>query len=484
MFFQANRQLEVLTEVPDMQYLRHFLWIIVSLCAACLFVAGDSDAQPGSCADFQFPTTAEGAIDWPHTVKVIEQDALVEETATSNMSSRILDFNTSLRVMKAEGSRVQVRELNAYTPLGWMERSALLCGISPLKGSSGLEQKFYSKYAYNAEQAETRAMKAYPVSDLLDCAGQCHPLSRFTGYFVFAETRSSLLLSDTYYLNDASKLVGWADKQHGVLWDSGYGVRPADGEQVCAYSSPDNALQADKSGCVPVPGGAEWLRSDLRMPVLDRLEQDGRVVYHVLLTLPDKNVEPPLLEAYIPASPNVEEELWLTGNDLDTWISFLREFEALGDVYAIEPEELRETFVFTLTDALENVFRRSLRERTGIPLSEYLQHERGLTARYDSPVFRYSIEDLMDAETVPDCEIPRLVVWLQQTRHLLSIVYHGDQRPVYTREPFPGECPAGQQIPYISGDIRSAPLGDDPAMRYDHSFQKARAYWVPKEYMP
>jgi hypothetical protein len=67
---------------------------------------------------------------------------------------------------------------------------------------------------------------------------------------------------------------------------------------------------------------------------------------------------------------------------------------------------------------------------------------------------------------------------------MLNIVYHGDLRPMHTEEKFPGECPTGQNIPFISGDILSVPLGKNADMRYNHSFQKANVYWVPKKFLP
>lgn len=210
------------------------------------------------------------------------------------------------------------------------------------------------------------------------------------------------------------------------------------------------------------------------------------MLWHVLCLLPQEFLTSDVMmaEGYIPASEPVEQDVWMLSDDVDRWLSLLREFQAFEDVYTHEYEDLREQFVFALTDALEKVLRRSLRESINIPLREYVQQEGGLPVRDDSPLFRYSIAELMSPESVPECEITRLITWLHQSEELLRIVYHGDQRPQFQQEPFPGECPSGEAIPYIPGDIRALPFGDDAMMRYDHNFQKAHAYWVPKLYLP
>jgi hypothetical protein len=181
-------------------------------------------------------------------------------------------------------------------------------------------------------------------------------------------------------------------------------------------------------------------------------------------------------------SDDIAEDVWLRGEDLDAWISLLRDID---DAISGQRSgfELRQAFVFALVDAMENVLRHPLHENITVPLRDYL-NQYGIPVRDDSPVFRYSIQDLLSPAVVPDCEIMRLTTWLNNVKQILNIVYHGNLRPMYTEERFPGECPTGQNIPFILGDILSQPLGENTDMRYNHSFQKANVYWVPKIFLP
>lgn len=188
-----------------------------------------------------------------------------------------------------------------------------------------------------------------------------------------------------------------------------------------------------------------------------------------------------IFEAYLPISDELVEDVWLKSDDMDKFTGLLREFDA-DKLAALGGTQLRETFVYAMKDSLENVIRKPLYEDTDEPLKVYLKRKGGLPVREKSPLFNYSVDDLADPDSVPDCEIIRLTSWVNSAKRMLNIIYHGDLRPIYREEPFPGECPVGQNIPFISEDIQSGPLGPDK--RYDHSFQAARVYWVPDNFLP
>lgn len=800
-------------------------------------------AGPGNCDKFDFPINPQGGVDWPHTVKVIKQDTLVYEDAISFSTTSSLNFNKSLRVLDLQGDRVQVGHVTTLAPLGWVERSALLCALSPLKGSkSGLEQKLYIQTATEVRGEKPTTVKAYPSPDLQGCEGQCRELSRFEGYFVFdiegkpenegeKECKEcKYLLSETYKLDDTSQLVGWVSGENGFIWDTAYGMRPQenlifpegtviDGKDmsgqertICAYEQVENALNDPLGTCLPILGGDRWYLSEHRIPILEKVEQGGQEFYQVVLPLPGRGVKKegekiiidpkdiirnpgidtlitmkhvdvlflidgtksmvhhlqavkgaqiegkegivqqivktlqeeeafkeaqfrfgfriyrdtyageleldeglPLspaceltleakerniqefgtaidrvvvteearddyaenlfggikratrdlapcpentkllfiigdcgydadtqqsrgitpveisslvrslkggdeiknivtffiqtpqytgavknlqeyahaynlfteqahsilrqvlgpdrgneienyfmttdaadlnakiltgvkqfsnaqvinelildlrggtslknaierlqgseeynnipglfwdlveqgsckklgeqctertydtvVDAYIPISEDIVEDVWLKSEDLDTWISLLRNFDST-QISQLSGTEIRQAFVDAMKEGLEKVIRKPLYEDTKEPLREYLKRKGGLPVSDTSPLFRYSIADLLDPDAVPDCEVIRLTIWVNNSKQMLNILYHGDLRPVYTEEAFPGECPTGEHIPFISGDIQSAPLGKNPDMRYDHSFQKAKVYWVPKEFLP
>ena len=190
-----------------------------------------------------------------------------------------------------------------------------------------------------------------------------------------------------------------------------------------------------------------------------------------------------ILEGYLPVSEDLVEDVWLKSEDLDKWTSLLRDFDS-DKLSGLAGAELRQTFMFAMRDALEKVIRKPMYEDTGESLRVYLKRKGGLPVSDTSPLFQYSIDALLDPDAVPDCEIVCLTTWVNNAKQMLNIVYHGDLRPLYAKEKFPGECQTCANIPFINGDIQSVPLGKNPEMRYNHSFQKANVYWVPKEFLP
>ena len=267
--------------------------ILAALFSILLYsVAITAQAGTGSCEAYEFMLDRDGNVDRTQPLTVIKQDAQLYIDATSSNPvtekdeagtsvSLALNFNKKLKALALEGSRVQVKRISGDEPLGWVERSDLLCTLRPARGRSGLEKKLYIKTA-TAVQGNVAAVNAYPSPEQADCpAGGCRQLSRFKGYFIFDEEQDRYLLSDEYNLKDSSPLVGWVDKKDGFLWETAYGVRPRedltipDGEEgagqegvVCVYLTPEDAVA--KKGCRPMLGGPRWFTYPDRIPVLDR----------------------------------------------------------------------------------------------------------------------------------------------------------------------------------------------------------------------
>jgi len=70
------------------------------------------------------------------------------------------------------------------------------------------------------------------------------------------------------------------------------------------------------------------------------------------------------------------------------------------------------------------------------------------------------------------------------SKQMLAIVNKGDRRPVFSLGEHKEQCPGGNDIPFIDGDISQRPLGPDDTMSYSYPFQKARVYWVPSQFLP
>lgn len=191
-----------------------------------------------------------------------------------------------------------------------------------------------------------------------------------------------------------------------------------------------------------------------------------------------------ILEGYIPISENIVEDVWLKSDDLDRWRKILSMLEDIGNLPSAKQ---RTAFVIALTENLRQVLKGIYKNDQS--LRDYIETRvASLPIRDNSPLFHYSYDSLMDKEQVPDCEINRLVYWVHNSKKMLDVVSLGTRRPVFTEEPYPGECERADgseiPIPYIADAIQQASLGPTDDYRYDHTFQKARIFWVPKGYLP
>ncbi len=813
MSYECNSQLFMISKKS--------IQLFVFLCALLISVLSNNAlADTGICTEFNFPLSKNGEVDWP--AKVIIQNTPVYKDATSSyQTDQVLPFNKSLIVVKAENFRVQVRHINAENPLGWVERSALLCTLTPIKDENGLEQRVFIRLTTELRKNKPVTVKAYPSPDIKDCEGQCLGLSSFEPYFVFNyDKKHNTYLVGNYRVNETFNLIGWVDKKSCITWNTYFGLRPREnlvypkdhklaGQErtVCAYPSLENAVES--KNCMPILGGNRWFKIEHRIPILDQVEKQGKSFYKVLLPLAGMNsnsldnkriihphqlgykrgissllnmkkidvlflidgtnsmepyiesirgsrdkpgavqeiieslkddplfkeaqfrfgfriyrdkyaghkelgegfpmpsqceptrdmlyrnitefnnaietvdalppqigrddyadnvfggikqaindltpcpthtkilfiigdngydanaqrrrgrapvkmsylvnklkgsvnnsmknivtffiqtpdnrryakhpehydnahrlfrnqayeilhhILPPgnkpddyfmqsndrdlnakiiagakgfsntqavndlildlrggtslkdaikrlqgskeynnipglfweiteqasakelgkqydsriydaILEGYIPVSEDIVEDVWLTSNDLQEWILLLKQF---GDHTHLSGSEIRKALGYAIKDALEKLIRKPLYEDTGESLDKYLKRIESLPIKNISPLLRYTLADFADKNKVPDCELIRLVTWLNNSRQMLEIVCHGDMRPKFKKEKFPGKCHSGTQIPFITGDIKRESF-PSPDMRFDHYFQKGHIYWVPTEYLP
>jgi len=79
---------------------------------------------------------------------------------------------------------------------------------------------------------------------------------------------------------------------------------------------------------------------------------------------------------------------------------------------------------------------------TGETLIEYVRRISYLPIRQDSPLFRYSIQELEDRTKVPDCEIERLFSWIGNVNNYLYYIAD-NKRPIYEVRKQPGSCASG-----------------------------------------
>jgi hypothetical protein len=194
----------------------------------------------------------------------------------------------------------------------------------------------------------------------------------------------------------------------------------------------------------------------------------------------NKHIYNVTFEGYVPVSKDIVEDISVKGDVLNKWINFLNIDEK---IFGLRGELQRRLLVETLRKNLEIAVGHAVNECKS-SMRECLQQVGGLPVRDNSPLFKYSFDELMDSTIVPDCEITRIATWMHKAKQMLIIVYKGGNlKPSYKITPYPGECPSGSQIPFIDGDIKEEPLC--PAdCSFTYSIQKASYYWIPKEYMP
>ncbi|PIE29016.1 hypothetical protein CSA57_11195 [candidate division KSB3 bacterium] len=411
-----------------------------------------------------------------------------DEDVDTPLKDVSLDFNSSLKVVTARDKRLFVRRPDSNDALGWIERSDLLCSVTPLISESGLEQKFYAFTKADELGNPPQTGHVYTVPETNSIDGDIAALDRlktFYGYTVFDRDTDAgtYLLAEVQQIDEVSNLLGWFPAKDGVLWDSAYGLRPASERTICAYLSLEDARQ--QRHCQPIQGGARWYRFQERLPLLDRVEDNGKPLYRVLLSfyqivMPFERLYQHVSVGYIPVSDEIAEDVYLTSSEMEKWKDLLQLFDALETV---SRTELRTAFVNGFTNSIERIFRKALYGNTHVPLSEFLQQACGLVVRQDSPLFCYSIDNLSDPLVVPDCELTRLRLWGKAHADMLEIVSYGTKRPEYEYEKLSETCPSADHIPIVSGEIEAHPLGDAD-MRYDHRFQGSHIYWVPKEFLP
>jgi len=188
-----------------------------------------------------------------------------------------LDLSTLFTPVAIDGDWMQVSlPSEPAKPYGWIRKLDLLCAKTPLVASDGPILVFYIK----TTTAPRETPETIAVYDNSSGGKKIRELSRFDSNYVMDEQDGRYLLSKAYYIDNTTKLVGWVDKGKGFIWNSGFGLRPAEeleNEAVKAYAKVDTQRQYP----IPILGGKHWYKIGLRIPVL--VQQSG--VYDVILPL-------------------------------------------------------------------------------------------------------------------------------------------------------------------------------------------------------
>ncbi len=194
-----------------------------------------------------------------------------------------------------------------------------------------------------------------------------------------------------------------------------------------------------------------------------------------------------VVDFYIPVDKSkVQEEVWMTTDNLEDWLSLLKPFKNLA---GLSVSKQRKVFV--------NLLRKQVQEIIGtypryeITLGEAMAEakKKVLPMRQNGPLLQYSIKEIR--EEIEACEVTRLINWVTAIRKVLQKVYNSPtQKPVFSLE-YPSRwthCPLsdkGKKVPELKfGRVVAQALGPDDNYRYNHSLYGQIVYWLPIDFLP
>jgi hypothetical protein len=194
-----------------------------------------------------------------------------------------------------------------------------------------------------------------------------------------------------------------------------------------------------------------------------------------------------VVDFYIPVDKSkVQEEVWMTSDNLDDWLSLLKPFKNLA---GLPVSKQREVFI--------NLLRKQVQEIIGtypryeITLSEAIAEakKKALPMRQNGPLLQYSLKEIR--EEIEECEVTRLINWVIGIRKVLQRVFNDStEKPVFSLE-YPSDgtgCPLsdkGKRVPELKFEpVAALELGPDDNYRYDHRLYGQTVYWLPIDFLP
>jgi len=187
-----------------------------------------------------------------------------------------------------------------------------------------------------------------------------------------------------------------------------------------------------------------------------------------------------ILYGYIRQDSSVVEEMRLYDHELDRWLLFLNSFRDIKDV---DDEKLRDTFLWTLFEALDRTVALPLLNPNE-KIADFIEREGRLSVRIDSPLFSYSLNDLKDETKVPLCALKRLLTWIEDSKQLLTIMQMENMKPVIrARSHEETACETAKNIPSFE-QIEAVQVDAKPHRAYVQLVKGEKIYWIPKNYLP
>jgi hypothetical protein len=186
---------------------------------------------------------------------------------------------------------------------------------------------------------------------------------------------------------------------------------------------------------------------------------------------------------YGETAPDVVSEIWLPQEQLSNWVGYLAGFadRERGD-------EARKRMVLNLLKGIEETTKIPFRETTET-FQNFFARTGYFKGALETPLMRYSPDDLKNPDVVKPCEFERLRHWALRSRELLQLVQTPGQQPKFKIENSSSGCPLsknGLKIPFLPDPPQIVPLAPGvPGAAFGyHSTRGGTVYWIPQEFMP
>ncbi|RKZ91263.1 MAG: hypothetical protein DRR19_07710 [Candidatus Parabeggiatoa sp. nov. 1] len=191
-----------------------------------------------------------------------------------------------------------------------------------------------------------------------------------------------------------------------------------------------------------------------------------------------------VIDAYIPVSDDLVEEIWIISRDLDNWKSLLRPL--FKNIQGKPFDAQKREFVRVLKEELMRILGEPLLAQAGETLADVLKRKSGLPVREHSPLMQYTVKEIRNMQR---CEFQRLTKWVESIYTLLNrLTASPTFKVAYSLANFPdSQCPRvsakGRNIKRLTLAPPKA-LGPNDEYRYDHSFRKDTIFSIPKDFLP
>ena len=296
------------------------------------------------------------------------------------------------------------------------------------------------------------------------------------------KTQANSILKQVYpkmdYRNNFKALEEWTDNQIRTQLPMLVAQNVADHSQSTEINEVILKLRAGQSVKDIIEEG--MIEGDLPVLYWEILEKDLCQAAKKQCKL---SVDHRMIDAYIPVSEKIVEEIWILSRDLDNWKNVLR---ALFNKIKTKGNNERKTeFIRILKEEIQRILGEPVLIKDGETLREVLKRKNGLPVRKHSPLMQYTKQEILN---MPNCEFNRLILWVKDIYDLLNRLTSDPTDKVdYSLSEYPEQCRSlsakGRNLKPIK--LKSPkPLGPSDEYRYDHNFRGETIYSIPTKFLP